>query len=113
MSGNSCLMNQLYFVSPYRRSLRTIHFQYGSSNNKYLLKITSGEINGRGTSVGNTEEVVFDGEQELLKGVRERRKELLDTNRWEITEKHSTTQPSFIQNDLIDGKITNDTWCEN
>ena len=106
-------MRELYFVSPYRRSVRTIHFQYGSSNNKFLLKITSGEINGRGTSVGNTEEVVFDGEQELLKGVYERKKDLLDTNRWEITEKHSTTQPSFIQTDLIDGKITNDTWWEN
>ena len=106
-------MRELYFVSPYRRSLRTIHFQYGSSNNKYLLKITNGEINGRGTSVGNTEEVVFDGEQELLKGVYERKKELLDTNRWEITEKQTTTQPSFIQNDVIDGKITNDTWWEN
>ena len=58
-------MKELYFASPYRRSLRTIHFQYGSSNNKYLLKITTGEINGRETSVGNTEEAVFDGEQLL------------------------------------------------
>ena len=106
-------MKELYFVSPYRRSLRTIHFQYGSSNNKFILKITSGEINGRGASVGNTEEVMFDGDQELLKWVYERKKELLDTNRWEITEKYSTTQASFIQNDLIDGKITNDTWWEN
>ena len=112
-------MKELYFVSPYRKSLRNIHFQYGSAGKKdvagkkYILKIISGEINGRGTSEGNTEEVVFDGEQELLKGVYERKKELIDTNKWEITEKHSTTQPSFIQNDLIDGKITNDTWCEN
>ena len=78
-------MNQIYFVSPYRRSLRTTHFQYsyaGKNDNagkKYILKITSGEINGRGTSEGNTEEVVFEGEQELLKGVYERKKELLDT----------------------------------
>ena len=106
-------MRELYFVSPYRRSIRTIHFQYGSSNNKFILKITSGEINERGTNEGNTEEVVFDEEQELLKGVYERKKELIDTNRWEITEKQSTTQPSFIQNDVIDGKITNDTWWEN
>ncbi len=106
-------MRELYFVSPYRRSIRTIHFQYGSSGKEYILKITSGEINGRGTSEGNTEEVVFEGEQELLKGVYERKKELLDTKRWEITEKQSATQPSFICNDLIDGKITNDTWWEN
>ena len=112
-------MRELYFVSPYRRSLRTIHFQYGSdgkkdvAGKKYLLKITSVEINGRGTSEGNTEEVVFETQQELLKGVYERKKELLDTKTWEITEKQSTTQPSFIQNDLIDGKITNDVWWEN
>ncbi len=106
-------MRELYFVSHYRRSIRTIHFEYGSSGKKFILKITSGEINGKGTSEGNTEEVVFEGEQELLKGVYERKKELLDTKRWEITEKQSATQPSFICNDLIDGKITNDTWWEN
>ena len=112
-------MRELYFVSPYRRSIRTIHFQYGFAGKndfagkRFILKITSGEINGRGTSDSNTEEVMFDEEQELLKSVYERKKELLDSNRWEITEKHSTTQPSFIQNDLIDGKITNDTWWEN
>ena len=100
-------MKELYFVSPYSRSMRTIHFQYGYAGKndyagkKYILKITSGEINGKGTSEVNTEE-----------GVNERKKELLDTNRLEITEKQSTTQPSFIQNDLINGKITNDTWWE-
>ena len=112
-------MKELYFVSPYRRSLRTIHFQYGSAGKKdvagkkYILKITSGEINGKGTNEGNTEEVMFDDDQGLLKSVYLRKKELLDSQRWVITEKQSTTQPSFIQNDLIDGKITNDTWWEN
>ena len=95
-------MKELYFVSPYRRSLRTIHFQYGSAGKKnvagkkFILKITSGEINRRRTSEGNTEEVVFETQQELLKGVYERKKELLDSQRWVITEKQSTTQPSFI-----------------
>ena len=106
-------MRELYFVSPYRRSIRTNHFQYGSSGKKYTLKITSGEINGRGMSEGNTEEVVFEVEQELLKGVYKRKKELLDTMRWKITEKQSATQPSFIRNDLINGEITNDVWWEN
>ena len=106
-------MRELYFTSPYRRSLRTIHFQYGSSGNKFILKITSGEINGKGTSEGTTEEVVFEVEQELLKGVYKRKKELLDTMRWKITEKQSATQPSFIRNDLINGEITNDVWWEN
>ena len=68
-------MRELYFVSPYWKSIRTIHFQYSYAGKndfagkKYILKITLGEINGKGTSEGNTEEVVFEGEQELLKGV--------------------------------------------
>ena len=56
---------------------------------------------------------MFDVEQELFKGVYERKKELLDTNRWEITKKHSTTQPSFIRNELIYVKLKNNTWWEN
>jgi len=42
-------MKELYFVSPYRISLRTIHFQYGSAGKKdvagkrFILKITSGD----------------------------------------------------------------------
>ena len=64
-------MRELYFVSPYRRSLRTIHFQYGSAGKKdvagkkYILKITSGEINGKGTNEGNTEEVMFDDDSKV------------------------------------------------
>ena len=110
---------RIIFCFTYRKSIRTIHFQYGYAGKndfagkKYILKITSGEINGKGTSEGNTEEVVFEGEQELLKGVYERKKESLDTKRWEITEKQSATQPSFIRNELIDGEITNDVWWEN
>ena len=57
--------------------------------------------------------MVFEGEQGLLKGVYERKKVLLDTKRWEITEKQSATQQSFIRNDLINGEITNDVWWEN
>ena len=106
-------MKELYFVSTYRRSLRTIHFQYGKSNNKFILKITNGEINGKGVSQGNNNEIVFEKEQELLKYVYERRKQLLDNERWVLTKKNSTTQPSFLRNDFIDGEITNDTWWEN
>jgi hypothetical protein len=46
----------------------------------FIRRTFDSETNGRGTSDGNTEEVVFDGEQELLKRVYERKKELLDTN---------------------------------
>ena len=44
-------MKELYFVSPYSRSMRTIHFQYGYAGKndyagkKYILKITSCKTN--------------------------------------------------------------------
>ena len=44
--------------------------------------------------------------------MRERRNYLIQRG-WEITEKQSATQPSFIRNDLINGEITNDVWWEN
>ena len=43
-------MRELYFVSSYRKSIRTIHFQYGFAGKngfagkRFILKITSGEI---------------------------------------------------------------------
>ena len=77
------------------------------------FKITNGEINGKVVSQGNNNEIVFEKEQELLKYVYERRKQLLDNERWVLTKKNSTTQPSFLRNDFIDGEITNDTWWEN
>ena len=42
-------MRELYFVSSYRKSIRTIHFQYGFAGKndfagkRFILKITSGD----------------------------------------------------------------------
>ena len=42
-------MRELYFVSSYRKSIRTIHYQYGIAGKngiagkRFFLKITSGE----------------------------------------------------------------------
>ena len=41
-------MKELYFTSPYRRSLRTIRLEYGEVKNKFVLRTFQGEINGRG-----------------------------------------------------------------
>jgi len=53
-------MRELYFVSPYRRSIRTIHFQYGFAGKngfagkRFILKITSGDKRTcRGVYIGN------------------------------------------------------------
>jgi len=54
-------MRELYFVSPYRRSIRTIHFQYdfagknGFAGKRFILKITSGDKRTcRGVYMGNS-----------------------------------------------------------
>jgi len=36
-------MRELYFVSPYRRSIRTLHFQYGYAGKKNI----AGKITGK------------------------------------------------------------------
>jgi len=54
-------MRELYFVSPYRRSIRTIHLQYDFAGKncfagkKFILKITSGDKRTcRGVYMRNT-----------------------------------------------------------
>jgi len=74
-------MKELYFTSPYRRSLRTIRLEYGQVKKKFVLRTFEGEINGKGESESPPKEEVFEDEQELLKKVYETKKGLLE-GRW-------------------------------
>ena len=98
-------MKELYFTSPYRRSLRTIRLQYGQVKKMFILRTIEGEINGRGEPEGSPREEVFDDEQQLLKKVYETKSGLLD-GRWVVQNKESISQPSFLRTDVIDGKIS-------
>ena len=98
-------MKELYFTSPYRRSLRTIRLDYGQVKKVFILRPSDGEINGRGESENPPSEEVFDDEQELLKKVYETKSGLLD-GRWVVQNKESISQPSFISTNVMDGEVS-------
>jgi len=98
-------MKELYFTSPYRRSLRTIRLEYGQVRKKFVLRTFEGNIIGRRVSEGSPKEEVFDDEKELLKKVYETKKGLLD-GRWIVKNKQSFSQPSFLKTEIVDGKIS-------
>ena len=97
-------MKELYFTSPYRRSLRTVRLEYGQVK-KVLLRTFDGGINGKGGSESPPKEEVFEDEQELLKKVYETKKGLLE-GRWIVQNKQSISQPSFISTNVVDGEIS-------
>ena len=98
-------MKELYFTSPYRRSLRTIRLEYGQVRKKFVLRTFEGNIIGRRVSEGSPKEEVFDDEKELLKKVYETKKGLLE-GRWIVKNKQSFSQPSFLKTEIVDGKIS-------
>ena len=97
-------MKELYFTSPYRRSLRTIRLEYGQGRKKFVLRTFEGNIIGRRISEDSPKEEVFDDEKELLKMVYETKKGLLE-GRWIVKNKQSISQPSFLKTEIVEGKI--------
>jgi len=99
-------MKELYFTSPYRRSLRTIRLEYGQVKKKFVLRTFEGKIIGRKVSEeGSPKEEVFEDEQELLKKVHKTKKGLLE-GRWIVKNKESISQPTFLRTEIIDGKVS-------
>ena len=98
-------MKELYFTSPYRKSIRTIRIEYGQVKKKFVLRTFEGNINRRRVSEGSPKEEVFEDEQELLKKVHKTKKGLLE-GRWIVKNKQSFSQPSFLKTEIVDGKIS-------
>ena len=98
-------MKELYFTSPYRRSLRTVRLEFGQVKKKFILRTFEGEINGKGESESPQKEEVFTDEQELLKKVYETKSGLLE-GRWIVQNKESISQPSFISTNVMDGEVS-------
>ena len=98
-------MKELYFTSPYSRSIRTIRLEYGQVKKKFVLRTYEGNINRRRVSEGSPREEVFEDEQELLKKVHKTKKGLLE-GRWIVKNKQSFSQPSFLKTEIVDGKIS-------
>ena len=98
-------MKELYFTSPYRRSLRTVRLEYGQVKKVFILRTFEGGINGKGESESPPKEEVFASEQELLKKVYETKSGLLE-GRWIVQNKQSISQPSFISTNVMDGEVS-------
>ena len=98
-------MKELYFTSPYRRSLRTIRLEYGQVGKKFVLRTFEGNTVGRRVSEDSPKEEVFVDEKELLKMVYETKKGLLE-GRWIVKNKQSFSKPSFLKTEIIDGKVS-------
>ena len=98
-------MKELYFTSPYRRSLRTVRIEYGQVKKVFILRTFEGEINGRGESENPPKEEVFEDEQGLLKKVYETKSRLLES-RWIVQNKQPISQPSFISTNVLDGEVS-------
>ena len=45
-------MNQLFFTTQNRRSLKTLRLHYGLEGMKYIIQMYEGEINGHGEKEG-------------------------------------------------------------
>ena len=98
-------MKELYFTSPYRRSLRTVRIEYGQVKKKFILRTIEGGINGKAESEIPPKKEVFDDEQEMLKKVYETKSGLLQ-GRWIVQNKQSISQPSFISTNVMDGEVS-------
>ena len=98
-------MKELYFTSPYRRSLRIVRLEYGQVKKVFISRTFEGEINGRGESESPPKEEVFEDEQGLLKRVYETKSGLLE-GRWIVQNKQSFSQPSFISTNVMDGEVS-------
>ena len=98
-------MKELYFTSPYRRSLRTVRIEYGQVKKVFILRTFEGGINGKGESESPPKEEIFDEEQEMLKKVYETKSGLLE-GRWIVQNKQSISQPSFISTNVMDGEVS-------
>ena len=98
-------LKELYFTSPYRKSIRTIRIEYGQVRKKFVLRTFEGNIIGRRVSEGSPKEEIFDDEKELLKKVYETKKGLLE-GRWIMKNKQSFSKPSFLKTEIIDGNVS-------
>ena len=98
-------MKELYFTSPFRRSLRTVRLEYGQVKKVFILRTFEGGINGKGESESPPKEEIFDEEQEMLKKVYETKSGLLE-GRWIVQNKQSISQPSFISTNVVDGEVS-------
>ena len=98
-------MNSLYYTLKDRKSIKTLRIEYGQLGLKFVLRVFDGQIDRMGERENLPKEILFEGEQELLKQIHEIKKELKETE-WSEREPPKVTQPSFLRTDLGEGKLS-------
>ena len=69
------------------------------------MRMFEGQIDRRGERENLPKEILFEGEQELLKRIHEIKKELKETE-WSESPPPKVTQPSFLRTDLGEDEVS-------
>ena len=69
------------------------------------MRMFEGQIDRREDREGLPKEILFEGEQELLKRIHEIKNELKESE-WSESPPPKITQPSFLRTDLGEGKLS-------
>ena len=92
-------MNQLFFTTQNRRSLKTLRLHYGLEGMKYIIQMYEGEVNGHGEKEGLPTEYQYEFEQEMLKHVHDFKNDLREKG-GTLRESPEVSQTSFLRTDL-------------
>ena len=69
------------------------------------MRMFDGQIDRRGERENLPKEILFEGEQELLKRIHEIKKELKETE-WSESPPPKVTQPSILRTDLEEDEVS-------
>ena len=100
-------MNQLFFTTQNRRSLKTLRLHYGLEGMKYIIQIYEGEVNGHGEKEGLPTEFQYEFEQQMFKQVHDLKKDLREKGWWE-RDSPEVSQTSFLRGKNSDGQLVFD-----
>ena len=98
-------MNSLYYTLPDRKYLKTLRIEYGQLGLKFVLRMFEGQIDRKGDREDLPKEILFKGEQEMLKLIHDLKKRL-GTEGWSKKEPPKVTQPSFLRTDLGEDEVS-------
>ena len=98
-------MNQLFFTTQNRRSIKTLRLHYGLEGMKYIIQMYEGEINGHGEKEGLPTEYQYEFEQEMLKHIHDLKKELREKGWTQRDLPPEVHQPSFLRGDESDAQL--------
>ena len=97
--------NSLYYTLRDRKSLKTLRLEYGQLGLKFILRMFEGQIDRRGERENLPKEILFEGEQEMLRQIHDLKKELKETE-WSESPPPKVTQTSFLRKDLGEDEVS-------